>query len=245
MKRLILLSVYFFLSLLQAGELRQVGLLETSTLVSLEHDDDGAPLVLTLCPPQRFWKEHVDAPWNAFWSKKKSDWVELYPGWEEVPISEPTAPWNQPEPDRDPSAYPGKLWVPPTVLPLVKLDKPEVGASEIAEPLVVWLPDRVERRWTVRLKTSEESLATSVASGFLVQPENFYLSVLDHDQTQFTKMLGLVREGLDLGLISNNTPQTIADKNGEVHTVTTLRFRQIMVSYGMFCKSLWNTKKGN
>ena len=35
-------------------------------------------------------------------------------------------------------------WVAPTLIPLVKLDKPEEGEWE---PIVVWFEDRVERQW--------------------------------------------------------------------------------------------------
>ena len=35
-------------------------------------------------------------------------------------------------------------WVDPTIVPLVKLDKPEVGEWE---PNIVWFEDRVERQW--------------------------------------------------------------------------------------------------
>jgi hypothetical protein len=35
-------------------------------------------------------------------------------------------------------------WVEPTIIPLVKIDKPESGEWN---PLVVWFEDRVERQW--------------------------------------------------------------------------------------------------
>lgn len=35
-------------------------------------------------------------------------------------------------------------WVDPTIVPLVKLEKPEVGEWN---PVVVWFEDRVERQW--------------------------------------------------------------------------------------------------
>jgi hypothetical protein len=35
-------------------------------------------------------------------------------------------------------------WVEPTIIPLVKIDKPESGDWN---PVVVWFEDRVERQW--------------------------------------------------------------------------------------------------
>lgn len=35
-------------------------------------------------------------------------------------------------------------WIDPTILPLVKIEKPEEGEWE---PIVVWFDDRVERQW--------------------------------------------------------------------------------------------------
>lgn len=35
-------------------------------------------------------------------------------------------------------------WIDPTILPLVKIEKPEEGEWE---PVVVWFDDRVERQW--------------------------------------------------------------------------------------------------
>lgn len=43
-----------------------------------------------------------------------------------------------------------------TAIPLVKLPEPEVTPTEIAEPILVWFDDRVERQWTVRARTAEE-----------------------------------------------------------------------------------------
>lgn len=87
---------------------------------------------------------------------------------------------------------------------------------------------------------NEAKLFNATAAGFLVEPENFTLGLQDTDRTAFTQMLSLVQEALALNIIDNNTPQIIADTEGIKHTVTTLRFRQIMVEYGMYYKSLWN-----
>jgi hypothetical protein len=86
----------------------------------------------------------------------------------------------------------------------------------------------------------EAVYAAAVAAGFPVPGMDFSLRLGDADRIAFNQMLALVREALDLGMIDNNTPQTIADTHGQTHVVTTLQFRQIMVGYGSYYKSLWD-----
>lgn len=229
---------------LLAEEIKQVGLPQTETLISLPHDEQGNPVVTSLCPPRKFWAAHPDAPWNSFWSASKAAWVERYEYWASVEQADPKAPWNQPEPERNPTLY-EEYWVPPVVVPLVKVPAPAPQPGQVAEPVVVWLEDRVERQWVFRAQTAKELSKAAMEAGYTVQPEGFVLSVQERDRTQFSQMLGLVREGLDLGIMTASTPQTIADKNGEVHTITTLRFRQIMVAYGGYCKALWDAAKAS
>jgi len=78
------------------------------------------------------------------------------------------------------------------------------------------------------------------ANGFLVAPENIILGLKETDRMVFSQMLTLVKEALDLGLITNETLQTISDINGQKIQLTTLRFRQVMVTYGFYFKGLWD-----
>lgn len=80
----------------------------------------------------------------------------------------------------------------------------------------------------------------AVENGFLVSPENFKLRLGDEDRAIFGQMLALVKEALDLGLITNDSLQTIKDYDGQIVSVSTLRFRQIMVQYGFYYKTLWD-----
>ena len=80
----------------------------------------------------------------------------------------------------------------------------------------------------------------TVNNGYTVQPENFTLGLLESDRNAFSQMLGLIKEALDFNLISGDTLQTISDKNGEKHQITTNRFRQIIVQYGFYFKTLWD-----
>lgn len=107
----------------------------------------------------------------------------------------------------------------------------------------------VTRSWSVvaipESEIKQRTLAEIVAQGYLVEPENITLGLSDGDRSLFTQMLALVKEALDLGLIDNDTVQTISDQSGTKHTLTTLRFRQIMVAYGMYYKGLWDQYSTN
>jgi hypothetical protein len=93
-------------------------------------------------------------------------------------------------------------------------------------------PSPEEIRW--------DEYSQAVEQGFLVQPENFKLRLWDEDRAVFSQMLALIKEALDLGIIDNSTPQKIKDFNGQIVTVSTLRFREIMVAYGFYYKTLWD-----
>ncbi len=138
----------------------QHGIAATQTLVTLCHV--SLPGLVSpgyhpvqLCPPRRFWQAHPEAPWNAPWSDSPEFWRSLNERWNEVADDEPLAPWNQPEPSRDPADYQdldgsALLWVAPVVIPLVKLDPPTFNtATHRAEPVLVWHADRVERDWQI------------------------------------------------------------------------------------------------
>ena len=93
-------------------------------------------------------------------------------------------------------------------------------------------PSAEEIRWSEYYQAIE--------NGFLVSPENFKLRLGDEDRAVFGQMLALIKEALDLGLITNDSLQTIKDYNGQIVSVSTLRFRQIMVQYGFYYKTLWD-----
>lgn len=88
-----------------------------------------------------------------------------------------------------------------------------------------------------------QQFQTTVEAGYTVQPEGFTLALGDADRVQFTQLLTLIQEALSLGLITNETPQSIADQAGAKHTVTTLRLRQILVGYGLAYKTAWDAAR--
>ena len=99
------------------------------------------------------------------------------------------------------------------------------------------------REYIVIEKSNQDNLREKIEEGFTVNPENITLAISESDRSAFSQMLTLVQEAISLGMITNDTPQTIADKSGTLHTVSTLRFRQIMVMYGMYYKQLWDQYK--
>ncbi len=94
------------------------------------------------------------------------------------------------------------------------------------------LPSPEEIRWN--------EYSQAIEQGFLVQPENFKLKLGEEDRAAFSQMLSLVKEASDLGIIDNSAPQKIKDFNNQLVTVSTLRFREIMVAYGFYYKTLWD-----
>ena len=79
-----------------------------------------------------------------------------------------------------------------------------------------------------------------IALGYSVLPENFVLGYEEQDRSAFTQMTVLIREALNKNLIDNNTPQTIKDINGTMHTVITDRYLDIIIGYGLYYKQLWD-----
>ena len=90
------------------------------------------------------------------------------------------------------------------------------------------------------MNTKQEDFDAAIAAGYTVAPEGFVLALGDADRAQFAQFLALVREALDLGLITGATEQTIKDKAGVLHTMTTDRLRQVLVGYGFAYKTLWD-----
>lgn len=129
--------------------MKTFGLTDTQQLVSLPETPDGNPDWVAASPPGRFIEADLNAPWNA------PD-PALPNAVEGEPTPEPPPPIN-----RNPLDYPELLWVPPDAVPLVKLPAPLVASGQVAEPLLVWYNDRVERDWTIRAMTAEEQVAAS------------------------------------------------------------------------------------
>lgn len=71
----------------------------------------------------------------------------------------------------------------------------------------------------------------------------FTLALGDADRSAFTQMLVLVTTAKEEGLITDDTPQTIADIDGKPHTLSTGEFTRLMLAYGAYYKGLWDQLK--
>ena len=71
--------------------------------------------------------------------------------------------------------------------------------------------------------------------GYHVQPENFYLSDENTDETEFNKLITLCKLAIEQNLMNILDTVKIKDINGNVHSITIQRFLEIMVMYGMHC----------
>jgi hypothetical protein len=128
------------------------GISLTRQLIELPLTEDGDPNWLAATPEGRYTLTDPRAPWNV-----------PDPGPVPADPANPDAPEQpQPEPiNRNPDAYPGVLWTPPDVIPFVKLPAPHAPAGQVADPLLVWHADRVERDWSLREMTPDELAAAA------------------------------------------------------------------------------------
>lgn len=132
---------------------------------------------------------------------------------------------------------------PGRVLPIVEDQQPtyDPATQKLVHGQLSVHREEVRQTWSVVSLSSQELHANAVTAGYPVSPEGFTLRLEEADRALFAQMLALVKEALSLGMITDETPQLIADHAGTRHEVTTLRFRQIMVGYGFHYKTLWDT----
>ena len=89
----------------------------------------------------------------------------------------------------------------------------------------------------------EAAFKTAVRNGFDTGL-GYKLALTDNDRQEFTGMVTLVQVALSQSLITGETLQTIADKDGKPHTLTTSAFIALMLAYGNYYKQAWNARKG-
>ena len=102
-------------------------------------------------------------------------------------------------------------WQAPQVLPLVKIDKPEVGAWE---PNVVWFNDRVERQWVagtpapVATYTAEQVVSQYFSAYQIAALQRLEMALLQAGKPLGVKMTAAKQwlEGVMLSWAANPTP---------------------------------------
>jgi len=106
---------------------------------------------------------------------------------------------------------------------------PEEQAAEIAANAV---PPSPEEIWQNKL-----------AEGYLDVPSGIKLKTTMDAQSLFTSMVALVKEGLDMSALTNDTNVSIWDYNGVEQSMTVLAMRQLLFRYGLYCKSIFDAFK--
>lgn len=111
-------------------------------------------------------------------------------------------------------------------------------------------PDSVETGWTfdgvnwtdpqADLKTQLASYLAALDDGYADELTGIKLKTNQKAQTAFTSLVTMLQEGLSLGAITNDTPQTIWNYNDEPVVLTTLQVRQLLFRYGLHCKAFFD-----
>ena len=94
----------------------------------------------------------------------------------------------------------------------------------------------------VIVPTGYDIYRQGIEQGYNIPNTPYYLGLDDADRAQFQGMLLLVNEALSLGLITTASMQSIVDKNNNVIPMSVLDFKQLMVGYGFYYKTLWDQK---
>lgn len=81
-----------------------------------------------------------------------------------------------------------------------------------------------------------------VLEGYNVNPEGFTLALDAKSIADFTGLMTLLNEALDMGIIAENSPISIRDINGTPRFNTVARTKQILVGYGLYYKQLFDAK---
>lgn len=74
-----------------------------------------------------------------------------------------------------------------------------------------------------------------LVAGYHVQPEDFYLSDENEDETEFNKLITLCKLAVEQNQMNLSDEIKIKDANANSHSISIQRLFEIMVSYGMHC----------
>lgn len=149
---------------------------------------------------------------------------------------------------REPYSIDGQLaslpepWV---ELEIVREEPPEIPAGKMLEPTRTANLEAGTFTYGWALVDLPEPIAKAQAfqaakdAGFTLQPEGWVLGLQDTDRNQFTQLLVMHDNGETLGAVNDDSEYVIHDKFGTPHTVTGLRYRQIIAQYGQAFYTLW------
>ena len=76
-------------------------------------------------------------------------------------------------------------------------------------------------------------------SGFNVPGTSVYLSLTSESRSLLADGALLIREGINAGLISGDSPKGIIDIDSSIIPTTASGYLQMVLSYGMYFEGLW------
>lgn len=85
-----------------------------------------------------------------------------------------------------------------------------------------------------------ENYKAALESGYTDEVTGVKLKTTHKAQRDFTSLVTMIQEGLSLGAITNDTPQTIWNYSDEPVVLTTLQVRQLLFRYGLHCKAFFD-----
>lgn len=88
--------------------------------------------------------------------------------------------------------------------------------------------------------TPEDIYNQKIEKGYNLPGTPYYLGMEISDRIQFNGMLSLINEALDAGYITADSSQSMNDKDGNRIDLTAGEFKQMMVGYGFYYKTLWD-----
>lgn len=86
-------------------------------------------------------------------------------------------------------------------------------------------------------EASHKVFQQTIENGYLVEPEGFTLGLRDSDRANFAQLLTLVKLAEEMGMASNEYQVRAID--GQTHTVTRERLKQILLGYGAYYAGLY------
>lgn len=79
-----------------------------------------------------------------------------------------------------------------------------------------------------------------LSGGYLDATTGIRLKATVDDQTRYGLALLLSNEGISKGIISGETVQSIWDFNEVEHTMTTSNLKDLILRYGLWCRTMFN-----
>lgn len=132
-------------------------------------------------------------------------------------------------------------WVRLTPASIVDLDSDQSQRDDcIQAPDWVLVGDAFDGTTWEHVQSDAASYASALSDGYQDADTGIKLKTTQKAQRDFVAMSALMREGLDLGEISDSTEVTLWDYENNPRIMTTLEARKLLFRYGIYCKSFFD-----